>query len=184
MAVYYNITHRYEPRTTLATRRYSKNDSFRLGNCERIEDWDPCSVVEISVENGPPEDIPWLISGSETLGSARFCKLLMEFDPHCAQVLPVQCHGPAEHGIRLDSYSIINWLHYVDCTDLSQTTFEPHPIFGYPVPKNFTIDPKLIPRDLHVFRVKHAEVCLFATKRFIDFLSTNQIVGFRKTRYN
>ena len=118
-------------------------------------------------QRGPFEDVPW-VGTDRLIVSERLREFLDQQAPGHAQFLPVRFRYRGKP-LKTPPYFIANWLHELDCADLNRSTWAYKG--GLSNPENFLfflyLAVRKVPKDIHVFRVKHAPGSVIMRSTFI-----------------
>ena len=123
------------------------------GDVAEISDWDKEFVVKAQ-QKSRIQDMPCTLAYRPVV-SDRLRKLIESVSPGSAQYLPLRITwgGKQVNG----QYWVANWLRALDCVDWRRSVPRLKPPPPDPVVfEELALNPNRIPRDVHVFVVRHA----------------------------
>lgn len=127
------------------------------------------------------EDMPWC--GMAYVVSKRFRKFLAQEAPGHAQYFEAEVTGAKKSLEKLAPalpYSVVNWLHLVDCINLKKSEYDIDEEPGEQPDYTFyrlVLDPKKVPDDVLIFRLKHDETTVVIDARLARKITDAGITG-------
>lgn len=148
---------------------------WELNEGRARSDWDDYASAIVNMDSdGPPEDLPWTMSGQYVV-SDRLRKLIERYASGSAQFLRVRMTH-AGRDLDLPPYWLVNWLHVDDCIDWEKSVYQENLL--RPGHYRFTlivVDPSHARHK--VFRLRHFEVETLVLAGFRDLVQNEGITG-------
>jgi hypothetical protein len=157
----------------------SPKESWRF--CLGREIRDIARILFLVEALGSHDDMPWTVSC--VFAASNRLKAVLELElPSHAQFIPAQVQEKAGDAFMGDEYWALNWLHIIECMDPERSQYELVEDPNEPSGSRYSfdrlvVDPRKVPDNIHIFRVREFCTKLIVTDTGRSILEDAGITG-------